>query len=225
MTDLTLSHGPARAGTRWETRLVLGSVALLSTLAVADRATAWLIGEFPTYVPFWRLRFEFLRPIGVYYDMVERNFGGMSPGTFSLLALFAAALIGAGVVSRIRLARALACHLTFGVAAILGFMSWDPGFAMRSHAQVGMTSEPYAMLGMLLALIAAGLCLRIHAEYVGWNPASSRSYRRARIKLLRLRSHLGGTIADVIDRLGPATAGARTAPITARATRYQNRGR
>jgi hypothetical protein len=225
MTQRTIPQSPARAGTRWETRLVLGAVTLLSGLAVADRLTAWLIGEFPSYVPLWRLRFEFLRPIGVYYDMIERNFGGLSPAYFSVLALVTAASIAGGVLSQIRLARALSCHMTFGAAAILGFLSWDPGVAMRSHAQVGMTSQPYAILGVVLAAAAAGLCLRIHAEYAGWNPASSRTFRRARVMALRLRSNLGVSIANVVDQLNPVPRRLRTAPATARATRYQNRGR
>lgn len=216
MTRNTFSQSTTRAGTSWESLLVLGSVTLLSGLAVADRLTAWLIGQYPTYAPLWRLRFEFLRPVGVYYDMVERQFGDVSPANFSTLALAAAALIAAGVISRIRLARALSCHLTLGAAAVLGFMSWDAGFTMRPHAELGMTSQPYAALGMALAAMAAGLCLRIHAEYVGWNPASSRSYRRARIAALRLRSNLAGSIADAIDQVNPAPERARAAVRTAR---------
>jgi hypothetical protein len=222
MTQRTFSQSPAHAGTSWESLLVLGSVTLLSGLAVADRVTAWLIGQYPTYAPLWRLRFEFLRPIGVYYDMVERQFGDVSPAHFSTLALTAAALIAAGAVSRIRLARALSCHLTLGAAAVLGFMSWDAGFTMRPHAVVGMTSQPYAALGMALAAMAAGLCLRIHAEYAGWNPASSRSYRRARIAALRLRSNLAASIADAIDQMNPAPERARA---TVRAARHRNSGR
>src|SRR5262245_61786055 len=117
MTQHARSHMPLPAGLKWEARLVLGSILLLSALAIADRLTAWLIGEFPTFVPWWQLRFEFLRPIGVYYDMVERNYGAVSPRDFSLLALGVAVVVAAGVLSRIRLARALSCHLTFGVAA------------------------------------------------------------------------------------------------------------
>ena len=218
----TFSQSPARAGTSWESLLVLGSVTLLSGLAVADRLTAWLIGQYPTYVPLWQLRFEFLRPIGVYYDMVERQFGDVSPANFSTLALAAAALIAAGVVSRVRLARALSCHLTLGAAAVLGFMSWDAGFTMRPHAEVGMTSQPYAALGLALAAVAAGFCLRIHAEYAGWNPASLRSYRRARIAAIRLRANLAASIADAIDQMNPAPERARAA---VRAARHRNSGR
>jgi hypothetical protein len=199
----------------------LGAATLLSGLAVADRVTAWLIGQFPTYAPFWRLRFEFLRPIGVYYDMVERNFGGLSPAGFSGLAVLVAALVAIGVLSRIRLARAVSCHLMLAAAAILAFVSWDPGFAMRSHAQVGMTSEPYAMMGALLTLITAALCLRIHAEYAGWNPASSRAFRRARVAAFRLRSNLGASVADVVDQLSPTPRRLRTALATVRVARHQ----
>jgi hypothetical protein len=221
MTRNTLSQSPAHAGTSWESLLVLGSVTLLSGLAVADRLTAWLIGQYPTYAPLWRLRFEFLRPIGVYYDMVERQFGDVSPANFSTLALAAAALIALGVVSRVRLARALSCHLTLGAAAVLGFMSWDAGFTMRPHAEVGMSSQPHAALGMALAAMAAGLCLRIHAEYAGWNPASSRSYRRARIAAIRLRSRLGASIADAIEQWDPAPRRVRSALAAVRTTRFR----
>ena len=222
MTQPTFFQSSARADTRWEALLVLCSVTLLSGLAVADRATAWLIGQFPTYVPFWRIRFEFLRPIGVYYDMVERNFGGLSPTDFSIIAFATAAFIGAGVVSRIRLARAISCHLTFGAAAVLAYLSWDPGIAVRSHAQVGMTSQPYAMLGAALAAMAGGLCLRIHAEYFGWNPASSRAFRRGRVAAIRLRFRLGAAIADAIDQLAPVPSRARRSLVAARHRRYRD---
>jgi hypothetical protein len=222
MTQSTFFQGTARADTRREALLVLCSVTLLSSLAAADRATAWLIGQFPTYVPFWRIRFEFLRPIGVYYDMVERNFGGLSPANFSLLAFVTAAIVGVGVVSRIRLARAISCHLTFVAAAILAYLSWDPGIAVRSHAQVGMTSQPYALLGAVLAAMAAGLCLRIHAEYLGWNPAASRAARRARIAAIRLRIQLGASIATLVGQLAPAPGHARKALVAARNRRYRD---
>ena len=202
--------------------LVLCSVTLLSSLAAADRATAWLIGQFPTYVPFWRIRFEFLRPIGVYYDMVERNFGGLSPADFSVMAFATAAFIGAGAVSRIRLARAISCHLTFVATAVLTYLSWDPGISMRAHAQVGMTSQPYAMLGLALATMAGGLCLRIHAEYFGWNPTSFRAVRRARIAAVRLRSKLSDSIAEVIGQLAPAPGRARKALVAARHRRSRD---
>lgn len=225
MIQRTFPQSRARADTKWEGVLVLCTVALLSGLAVADRVTAWLIGQFPTYVPLWQLRFEFLRPIGVYYDMVERNFGGLSPADFSVLAFASAALIGAGVVSRNRLARALSCHLTFGVAAVLAYLSWDPGVAMRSHAEVGMTSQPYAILGMVLAALTAGLCLRIHAEYFGWNPTSSRAFQRARVAVLRLRSKLVPSLADLIDQPNSMSTHERTSLVTVRAARYRNRDR
>lgn len=204
---------------------MLGSILLLSALTIADRLTAWLIGEFPTYVPWWQLRFEFLRPIGVYYDMVERNYGAVSPRDFSLLALGVAVIIAAGVLSRVRLARALACHLTFGVAALLGFVSWNPGFALRSYGEVGMTSQPYALLGLAVAMISAGLCARIHAEYVGWNPASSRLFRRTRIAGRRMRSRLGASAAELVDQIDPIPGRARASMVAARTQRQNNRDR
>jgi hypothetical protein len=225
MTPRTLSHRPAHAGSTWEVRLVLASVLVLSGLAVADRLTAWLIGQFPTYAALWRLRFEFLRPIGVYYDMVERNFGALSAANFSALALAAAALIAAGVVSRRRLARAIACHLLLAAALTLAYISWDPGHGLRPHVRVGMTSQSYALLGISFALVSGALCLRIHAEYVGWNPASSRAFRRARVATLRFRMNVDAFIADVADQLSPAPRRLRAVLAAARVTRRRQSDR
>jgi len=221
MTERTLLRSPARAGTTWEARLVLGSITLLSGLAVADRMTAWLIGEFPASALLWQLRFEFLRPIGVYYDIVERNLGTLSPFGFSALVLIAAAATAGSALSRIRLARALSCHLLLGAALVLSVMSWHPGPALRAHAQVGMPSEPYAMLGIVFALTAAALCLRIHAEYIGWNPPSSRTLRRLRIATLRLRLSLAASVADLVEQLNPGPRRARAALASTRTSRYK----
>jgi len=201
---------------------VLASVLILSGLAVADRLTAWLIGQFPTYAVLWRLRFEFLRPIGVYYDMVERNFGGLSAANFSALALAAAALIAGGVVSRRRLPRAIACHLLLAAALTLAYISWDPGHGLRPHVRVGMTSQPYALLGMACSLVSGALCLRIHAEYAGWNAASSGVSRRARVAALRLRRNLDAFFSDVTDQLSPGPSRLRAALAAARVTRRQS---
>jgi hypothetical protein len=201
----------------WEARLVLGSVCLLSGLAVADRIVAWLIGEFPTYALAWRIRFEFLRPIGVYYDVAELQVGSLSPATFSAIVLFAAALIAAGVVSRVRLARAISCHALLAAALILAAMSWDAGYA---YGQVGMPSQPHAVLGLAVSLMATALCLRIHAEYAGWNPASSRTYRRLRIATLRLRARAGAFVAN---QFNPASKGIQTELATVRIRRGPGR--
>jgi hypothetical protein len=66
------------------------------------------------------------------------------------------------------------------------------------------------------------LCLRIHAEYFGLNPASSRAFRRARIAAIRLRSQLGASVADVIGQLVPAPGRARKALVAARHRRYRD---
>jgi len=124
-------------------------------------------------------------------------------------------------LSPIRLARALSCHLLLGAALVLSVMSWHPGPALRAHAQVGMPSEPYAMLGIVFALTAAALCLRIHAEYIGWNPASSRTLRRLRIATLRFRLDLGASVADLVEQLSPAPRGVRTALAATRTHRYK----
>jgi len=129
------------------------------------------------------------------------------------------------VLSRVRLARAVSCHLTFGVAALLGFVSWDPGFALRSYGDVGMTSQPYALLGLTLAMILAGLCARIHAEYVGWKPATSRLFRRARITVRRMRSGLGASAAELVDQLNPIPRRPRHSPVAVRTKRRDNRDR
>jgi hypothetical protein len=47
MTLQTSSHNPARGGSKAETAIVMGSLALLTGLALADRFAAGLIGEFP----------------------------------------------------------------------------------------------------------------------------------------------------------------------------------
>src|ERR1044071_7110391 len=103
MTHHARSRTSSPAKTTWEITLVLGSVLLLSGLAVADRAAAWLIGAYPTYSLFWQLRFEFLRPVGAYYDLVAWHFTAFSPAMFSAAVLVIGALIAGGVVSRIRL--------------------------------------------------------------------------------------------------------------------------
>src|ERR1044071_200008 len=103
MTRYTHARSSTHAQLTWESSLVLGSVVLLSGLAVADRIAAWLIGAYPTYSLFWQLRFEFLRPIGAYYDLVAWHFTESSPAMFSAAVLVIGALIAGGVVSRIRL--------------------------------------------------------------------------------------------------------------------------
>ena len=58
-----------------ETWLVAGCLTTLVSLSLADRLVAWLIGAFPSTALLWQIRFEYLRPIAVYYDYVAMLFG------------------------------------------------------------------------------------------------------------------------------------------------------
>jgi hypothetical protein len=210
MTERTDPGYSASVRSDWEARLVVGSAALLSGLALADRLAAWLIGEFPTSAALWQLRFEFLRPIGVFYDIVEFNFGTLSPMGFSALVVIAAALVAGGTLSRIRLARALSCHVLLGLAALLLVYSLNYGW--RTYATVGRPSEFYAILGATLVLAAVGLCLRIHAEYVGWKPSSSRALARMRAMALKLDRRL----TDLLEEFSVPQASRQAAPLLLR---------
>ena len=221
MTQRTLPTGRANAGTPWESYFVLASVTLLSGLAVADRFAAWLIGKFPTSAALWELRFEYLRPIGVYYDLAELNFGSWSPWTFSILVLGAWALIAGGAFSRLRLARAAACHLLFIAAASLVVLCFDRGLSIQPRAIIGTPSESYFLFGALLASVAAVLCLRIHAEYLGWDPASSHTVRRLQLSAARLRSTVGDAAFEIVQQLGPVASQSR--PAFVRADRRSDR--
>jgi hypothetical protein len=203
MSLLTPSHNPAHGGSKAETAIVMGSLALLAGLILADRFAAWLIGEFPTSGFLWQLRFEYLRPIGVYYDVAVMSLGQVSSLEFSGLVLVAAALIAIGMLSRIRLLRALACHLVCGIAAILWACSLE--YREGIYAPAGSPSGSYEFVGALLALPAAALCLRIHAEYVGWNPANSTALRRSKIAVRRVRRYIDGRISDLVDQLDAAS--------------------
>src|SRR5262245_51468252 len=220
---MILSRHPSNVKPTWESLLVVGSVTFLSALAVADRVTAWLIGEFPTYSLFWQLRFEFLRPIGAYYDLVTWHFAQFSPAMFSAAVLFTAALIAGGVVSRIRLARAISCHLLLAAALVLCVLSSSPGNGVHDYRPFGMPSEPYAFIGAMLSLVAIALCLRIHAEYIGWTPVSSPVARRARYAVLRFRKNLNGLVAGLAEQSVPAPRRLRAA--LARTNRYRNPNR
>jgi len=203
MTLLASSHNPARAGSTTETAIVVGSLALLAGLALADRLAAWLIGEFPTSGFFWQLRFEYLRPIGVFYDVAVMNLGEVSSIAFAGLVLVAAGLIAIGMLSGIRLLRALACHLVFGIAAILWACSLE--YREGVYAPAGSPSGSYAFIGALLALLAAALCVRAHAEYIGWSPANSAAMRRSKIAARRARRSLDARILGLIDQLDAAS--------------------
>lgn len=203
MTGRTNSQIAPLSSRNWEAWLVTGSVLLLAALAVADRFVAWLIGEFPTSSLLWQIRFEYLRPIAVYYDVVELNLGSWSPLGFSVLVMVAGALIVGGALSRHRLARAVSYHLLFGAAAALIVLCYDRGLPIGARAVVGTPSLPYALLGSLLTLMAATLCLRIHAEYVGWNAGSSQLLERLRISFAGFRSNLESVATEIGEQINP----------------------
>jgi hypothetical protein len=222
MTQRTLPTRHANASTPWESYFVLGSVAILGGLAVADRFTAWLIGQFPTSTLLWHIRLEYLRPIGVYHDLVELNLGYWSPFGFSMLVIAAAALVAGGAWSKVRLARAVSYHLLFGAGALLVVLCFNSDPSTRAWSLVGTPSTPYALFGGLMASIAVIPCLRVHAEYLGWDAGSSKALRRLQISFARLRSNLESAVIEVIAPLNPAPGQVRAAPIRQRAARGRN---
>jgi hypothetical protein len=214
-----LTSRPSRT---WEAPLVIGSVGLLSGLAVTDRLFAWLIGEFPTSSLLWHIRFEYLRPIAVYYDLAEFNLGASSPWAFSLLVITVGALIAGGALSQARLVRAISYHLFLGAAAVLVVLCFDTGLPIGARAVIGTPSEPYFLLGTLFASMAAILCLRIHAEYVGWSPQSSRILRRMRLSIANIRSDVEAAAVELLEQLSPAPDRSRAGLAFIRAERRRN---
>lgn len=209
----------SRPSRTWEAPLVIGSVGLLSGLAVTDRLFAWLIGEFPTSSLLWHIRFEYLRPIAVYYDLAEFNLGASSPWTFSLLVIAAGALITGGALSQARLVRAISYHLFLAAAAVLVVLCFDNGLPIGARAVIGTPSEPYFLLGALFASVAAILCLRIHAEYIGWSPQSSRIVRRMRLSVANIRSNIEAAAVETLEQLSPAPTRSRAVLASVRAER------
>jgi hypothetical protein len=218
MIERTKSQIAPLSSRTWEAWFVIGSVSLLAALAVADRFVAWLIGEFPTSSLLWQIRFEYLRPIAVYYDVIELNLGGWSPLGFSTLVTVAGALIVGGALSRHRLARAVSYHLLLGAAVALIVLCYDRGLPIGARAVVGTPSLPYALLGGLLTLMAATLCLRIHAQYAGWNADSSKLLMRLPVEFAGLRSSLESLAIEISEQLNPSR-GQLPAVIRQRTTR------
>lgn len=202
MTQRTLPRSGAFNATSLETWLVAAPVALLAGLALADRLVAWMIGEFPTSATLWQIRFEYLRPIGVFHDIAVLNLGQVSSIGFNVAVGFAALAIGGAAISKVRIARALASHVLFGAAIVVTVYSTDPGEGI--YAKVGVPSDLYALFGALLTIAAATACLRIHAEYVGWNPVSSRLGRKVNIGLRLALSRIGGAAVELLDLAIPA---------------------
>src|SRR5687767_7887304 len=125
MATSTLSSIRERTST--DTWLVVASAFLLSGLAIADRTVAWMLGEFPTSAALWELRFEYLRPIGVFHDIAVQSLGDVGVGPFNIAAAMIALLVALCALSRIRLVRAVACHILLAAALVVAIYSIDPG--------------------------------------------------------------------------------------------------
>jgi hypothetical protein len=187
MATSTISR--TRKHTSTDTWLVVASALLLSGLAIADRTVAWMLGEFPTSAALWELRFEYLRPIGVFHDIAVQSLGDVGVGPFNIAAGLVALIVAVGALSGIRLARALSNHALLAAALVVAVYSVDSGEGI--YAPVGMPSDGYLLIGLLLTVGAAVLCASSHCEYIGWNPASSRVVRRAKSEMVALCRQLG----------------------------------
>jgi hypothetical protein len=194
MATSTLSSIRERTST--DTWLVVASAFLLSGLAIADRTVAWMLGEFPTSAALWELRFEYLRPIGVFHDIAVQNLGDVGVGPFNIAAGLAALTVAVGALSGIRLARAVSNHALLAAALVVAVYSLDPGEGI--YAPVGMPSDGYLLIGMLLTVGAAFLCAASHCEYIGWSPASSRTVRRAKSEMVALCLQVGARAAEAL---------------------------
>jgi hypothetical protein len=194
MATSTLSSIRERTST--DTWLVVASAFLLSGLAIADRTVAWMLGEFPTSAALWELRFEYLRPIGVFHDIAVQNLGDVGVGPFNIAAGLAALTVAVGALSGIRLARAVSNHALLAAALVVAVYSLDPGEGI--YARVGMPSDGYLVIGLLLAVGAAFLCASSHCEYIGWSPASSHVVRRAKDEMVALCLQLGERAAEAV---------------------------
>jgi hypothetical protein len=91
-----------------------------------------------------------------------------------------------------------------GAAAALIVLCYDRGLPIGARAVVGTPSLPYALLGGLLTLMAAALCLRIHAEYAGWNADSSQLLKRIRVSFAGLRSSLESVAFEIGEQINPS---------------------
>jgi hypothetical protein len=210
MATSTLSSTRERTST--DTWLVVASAFLLSGLAIADRTVAWMLGEFPTSAALWELRFEYLRPIGVFHDIAVQNLGDVGVGPFNIAAGLAALIVAVGALSGIRLARALSNHALLAAALVVAVYSVDPGEGI--YATVGVPSGGYLVIGLLLTAGAAFLCASSHFEYIGWSPASSRVVRRTKSEMVALCQQLGERAAEALTF--PAAGKAQAIVVRAR---------
>lgn len=215
----TLSAFRARSSANaW---LVTAGAVLLSGLAIADRTVAWMLGEFPTSAALWELRFEYLRPMGVFYDIAAQYLGyDVGVGIFNIAAGLAALIVAAGALSGIRLARAVSNHALLAASLVLAVYSVNPGEGV--YAMYGMPSDGYLLTGLVLTACAVVMCAASHCEYLGWSPASSRIVRRLRIGFLRLRLELGARAAEILEQALPAAGKAQAIVVHARRTNTTN---
>lgn len=190
------------------TWVALGSILLLTGLALADRLVAWLIGEFPASAALWQLRFEYLRPVGVFHDIAVTNLGDISMAWFGLAVVLCGLVVALGAVSRIRVVRALSYHLLLGIALALTVFSLGPSAGI--FTKVGAPSALYVMIGLLLSVSAAILCILTHAEYVGWTPRNSLLRRRITARVARRLSGLWQKTLPAAGVFQPALARVRS---------------
>ena len=191
-----------RERTSTDTWLVAVSAFLLSGLAITDRTVAWMLGQFPTSAALWELRFEYLRPIGVFHDIAVQHLGDVGVGSFNIAAGVAALIVAFGALSGIRLARAVSSHVLLATALVVAVYSMDPGEGI--YARVGVPSHGYLLIGLLLTVGAAFMCASSHCEYLGWNPASSRVVRRVKSEMVVRCLQLGERAAEALDQVFPA---------------------
>jgi hypothetical protein len=203
-----------------DTWLVALSALLLSGLAIADRTVAWMLGQFPTSAALWELRFEYLRPIGVFHDIAAQYLGEVDVGSFNIAAGLAALLVVLGSASGIRLARALSNHIMLAVALVVAIYSVDPGEGI--YARVGVPSHGYLLIGLLLTAGAAFMCAASHCEYMGWRPASSRVVRRAKTAMKRLGMQISERASDALNQVFPAAGKAQALLVRARRANSMN---
>jgi hypothetical protein len=201
MAQTTSAISNSRERTSTDTWLVVASAFLLSGLAITDRTVAWMLGEFPTSAALWELRFEYLRPIGVFHDIAVQHLGDIGVGSFNIAAGVAALFVAFGALSGIRLARAVSSHVLLAAALVVAVYSMDLGEGI--YARVGVPSDGYLLIGLLLTVGAALMCASSHCEYLGWNPASSHVVRRVKTELVRLSSALGDRVAEAFHQAFP----------------------
>ncbi len=161
-----------------------------------------MLGEFPTSAALWELRFEYLRPIGVFHDIAVQYLGDVGVGSFNIAAGVAALVVAFGALSGIRLARAVSNHVLLAAALVVAVYSMDPGEGI--YARVGVPSDGYLLIGLLLTVGAAFMCASSHCEYLGWNPASSRVVRRVKSEMAVRCLQLGERAAEALDQAFPA---------------------